>query len=189
MTSSDQLETLYVLQHGKHSGFLLAKPVMEAAGWLGSSYFPDVEYIEFGWGDDRYYPARGNRLVLTVRAIAWPTPTVIHVVGFRSTDHFFEGRTVVQLDLPWSTIKTVAAYIARSFRLSADGELIEEGRGLYGNSWFFSANGKFHLFHTCNTWTAKGLRAADLPVTPWYTLMTGTLMKQVSKIGQVVSIA
>lgn len=40
------------------------------------------------------------------------------------------------------------------------------GRGLYGPSLFFRANGAFHIFSVCNHWVAGLLSAAGLPVTP-----------------------
>ena len=35
-------------------------------------------------------------------------------------------------------------------------------RGLYADSWFYPARGLFHLFNTCNTWTARMLSAAGV---------------------------
>ena len=37
------------------------------------------------------------------------------------------------------------------------------GPGLYGDSRFYPAWESFHLFRTCNVWTAQALRAAGLP--------------------------
>ena len=42
----------------------------------------------------------------------------------------------------------------------------ELGRGLYGMSLFFRANGAFHLFNVCNHWIANLLDAAGVPTTP-----------------------
>lgn len=40
------------------------------------------------------------------------------------------------------------------------------GPGLYGDSRFYPARERFHLFNTCNVWTARALRAAGLPFAP-----------------------
>ena len=39
-------------------------------------------------------------------------------------------------------------------------------RGLYPDSAFYRAHGAFSLFNTCNTWTAKKLRAAGIDIVP-----------------------
>ena len=39
-------------------------------------------------------------------------------------------------------------------------------RGLYQDSWFYPAHGRFHLLNTCNTWTARMLTAAGVGVSP-----------------------
>jgi len=36
--------------------------------------------------------------------------------------------------------------------------------GLGANSLFYPARGKFHLFNTCNSWTARALKAAGYPL-------------------------
>ena len=40
------------------------------------------------------------------------------------------------------------------------------GRGLYGASLFYPANGHFSIFKVCNHWIADLLGAAGLPVAP-----------------------
>ena len=51
------------------------------------------------------------------------------------------------------------------------------GRGLYGASLFFRANGAFHIFNVCNHWVADMLSASGLPVTPVLdTLPSGLLL-------------
>ena len=39
-------------------------------------------------------------------------------------------------------------------------------RGLYLDSNFYKARGTFHLFNTCNTWTARMLRAGGVNLSP-----------------------
>ncbi|HZM35285.1 MAG TPA: DUF2459 domain-containing protein [Burkholderiales bacterium] len=39
-------------------------------------------YVEIGWGDRDYYPAEGFNLWYAIKAIAWPSASVLHVTGF-----------------------------------------------------------------------------------------------------------
>jgi hypothetical protein len=61
------------------------------------------------------------------------------------------------------------------------------GSGLYGDSRFYPARETFHLFNTCNVWTARALRSAGLPVRDAIT--TEGLMAQVRRLGRVVQAA
>jgi len=54
----------------------------------------------------------------------------------------------------------LVGHIADTFERDATGKIIRLGRGLYGDSRFFAANGKFHLFRTCNVWTGQALAIA-----------------------------
>jgi len=38
--------------------------------------------VEVGWGDRDYYPAPGFNVWYAFKAVAWPTPSVLHVTGF-----------------------------------------------------------------------------------------------------------
>jgi hypothetical protein len=40
------------------------------------------------------------------------------------------------------------------------------GPGIYGDSTFFRANGKYYFPNTCNVWTARGLKTAGVPIVP-----------------------
>ena len=52
--------------------------------------------------------------------------------------------------------------LAAGFERPAGGRAEAISRGLYPDSRFYNALGEFHLFNTCNTWTARVLRAGGL---------------------------
>ena len=43
--------------------------------------FPDAAFLEFGWGDRTYYPAKKKTLGMTLAAALVPTPAVMHMAG------------------------------------------------------------------------------------------------------------
>jgi hypothetical protein len=49
---------------------------------------------------------------------------------------------------------------------------------LYGNSRFYPARGRFHIFRNCNTWVAEGLGVAGVPISR-FTITAGSVMAQV----------
>ena len=48
-------------------------------------------------------------------------------------------------------------YALRGFKRTPG--LDRQGPSLYGPGWFYRGKDSFHLFNTCNRWTAKALEA------------------------------
>ena len=56
------------------------------------------------------------------------------------------------------------------------GALPDLGRGLYGQSLFYPANGAFSILHVCNHWIDDLLGAAGLPTAPVLATVPAGLM-------------
>lgn len=72
-------------------------------------------------------------------------------------------------------------YIGRSFARNERGELIPLKKGIYGDSQFYTANGRYGIFNTCNKWTAKGLESAGMTMNTSLKLTAGSVMKAVEE--------
>src|SRR5687768_10757927 len=79
--SPETLRTIYVIRRGWHTGVAVAKHDWPNRQWSLLNDFSDSDYLEFGWGDARFYQAERNTFWLGVRAALWPTASVIHVIG------------------------------------------------------------------------------------------------------------
>ena len=60
----------------------------------------------------------------------------------------------------------VPTAIAAGFERPKGGRASPLARGLRASSHFYAATGEFHLLNTCNTWTARMLRASGIDITP-----------------------
>lgn len=69
--------------------------------------------------------------------------------------------------------------IEGGFALDNSGAPAALGPGLYGESRFFASDKTYHLFNTCNTWTASMLRAAGFPISPAFTATADGVMTAV----------
>ena len=72
---------VYVVSHGWHTGFVIPAPEIQGVIPELEQRFGDTPYIEFGWGDKGFYQAKETTLGLTLRAIFWPTESVVHSVA------------------------------------------------------------------------------------------------------------
>lgn len=154
-----------VVKHGWHVGIVVDQEEMASLMPLLGEDFSDTEHLEIGWGDARFYQAAEPSAGLALRAALWPTASVMHIVGFSGEPaRYFSASEVVNICVRRSEYKRMLDFIIDSFERRPDGEVIPLGPGLYGTSRFYRAKGSFHLFNTCNTWTARALAATGLPV-------------------------
>ncbi len=127
--------------------------------------FTEAQYLEFGWGDWDFYQAPNVSSGDALKALLFPTKSVLHVVGFRGpVAHYAPYREIITFDIPSHDFERLVAYIDKSFARTDGGTALPLGRGLYGDSRFYPARGAFHLFNTCNTWAARALQAAGYPI-------------------------
>lgn len=160
-------EKIIIVNHGWHTGFVVNARDMHALLPVLQQRFPTAAYLEFGWGDRRFYPSEQFSPGLALRAILWPTATVMHVVALPAdVQRYFPANVVREICLSPTQLQGLLAFLTSSFEQVHDGLPRPLGKGLYGDSAFYPGAGDYHLFNTCNVWTARGLQSAGLDITP-----------------------
>jgi uncharacterized protein (TIGR02117 family) len=169
-----------VVSNGYHAGVALPRPALTAfASRRGypaliavTQRFAPYDWIEFGWGDQEFYrsvPTPGDlSLRLALRALFWPgNISVLHVVGLGGDPaQAFASAEFVRVPLSETGFDRLLAKLDATFVPPQAGALADLGRGLYGPSLFYPANGTFSVFHVCNHWIDDLLGAAGLPTAP-----------------------
>jgi uncharacterized protein (TIGR02117 family) len=177
--------SVLVVNHGRHAGLLLRAGDVPAGAWPAMADFPDADYLEVGWGDRAYYMAAEPGAWLGLKAIAWPTPGVLHVVGVDTApERFFPGAEILEIGVAPAGLQRLFAHLRQSHELDGAGRPITLGPGLYGHSRFYASREQFHLFKTCNVWVAAALQAAGVQVTPALTLSADRLMAQLRPLAK-----
>ena len=121
------------------------------------------QYVFFGFGDRHYLVAK-NKNFPGLLAALWPGAGVVLVTMLAATpEQAFGDEHVIRL--------TVSADEARAAQTFVWDSLLQENAvpvfyrdGPYEGSLFFAAAPEYSAVHTCNTWAAEVLRAAELPV-------------------------
>ena len=173
---------VYVVSHGWHTGFVIPAPEVQGVIPELEQRFGDIPYIEFGWGDKGFYQAKETTSGLTLRAIFWPTESVVHSVAVpQKVEEYFSNSEVVKLCLSDGELSALIGFISRSFFRDKSGNLLELQKGIYGDSQFYSGVGDFYLMNTCNRWTAKGLKSIGMDISPTLKLPAGSVMNYLTK--------
>ena len=133
--------------------------------------FAAFDWIEFGWGEREFYqsvPTVGDidwRFAL--RALFHPeNRSVVHVVGISGDPTQVFKAEMMKVPLSWNGFDQMLAKLDATFVPPQNGALPDLGRGLYGPSLFYPANGRFGITRVCNHWIGDLLGAAGLPANP-----------------------
>lgn len=178
---------IYVVRHGWHTGIVVRAAEVPADAWPARRDFADAEFLEVGWGDREYYQASDPTIWLGLRALLWPTPGVLHVAAFSGlVERYFAAHAIVELRVAPHGFARLVAAIGTSHELDASGRPIPLGPGLYGTSRFYASREAFHLFRTCNVWTANILREAGVNVEPALSHSAGSLFAQLQPHGRTI---
>jgi uncharacterized protein (TIGR02117 family) len=177
--SGDGTVTIYVTSNGWHSVIVVARASLPTGAIPEAADFPDAIYLSLGWGDAEYYPARRPTFGMMLGAALQPTPAVIHMAGLRAHPReAFPSDEVVEIKIPTHAFRNLVAYLDGTFARDGPQRAHSVAPGLYRFSLFYPAKGAFHLFNTCNTWTARGLAAAGWPIRVSGTVSAEDLMAQ-----------
>jgi uncharacterized protein (TIGR02117 family) len=161
----DDGATIYVVSHGWHTGIVVRTADVAPGAWPEADDFAHAEYLEVGWGDRDYYQAHDPGFLDAVAAAFVAKPGVLHIVGFRGdVRRTFPASDIVALHVSPQGLARLVAHLRASYERDANGQAVRLGPGLYGDSRFYGSVERFHLFNTCNVWTAAALRAAGLPI-------------------------
>ncbi|TVR28801.1 MAG: DUF2459 domain-containing protein [Balneolaceae bacterium] len=175
--------TVYIVSHGWHAGIAIEASAIEE--YLPSHPdMPSARYLKFGWGDGRYYTDSEAGFWLMMRAALLPTRSVIHVVGIDiPVERYFSGSKIIQIKVSEEGAKKMGEFVENRFRRDENDEVVLEADGLYTNSAFFQATGRYYLPKTSNIWTARALRQTGYPITPIYSFTSGNVVQQAKRDG------
>jgi uncharacterized protein (TIGR02117 family) len=175
----ERIVDVYVVSNGYHAG--LALPRARLAKFASGRGYPALiavtqrfaafDWIEFGWGEREFYrsvPAVGDmNLWLALRALFSPgNKTVVHVVGISGEPTQAFEAEMMKVPLSWNGFDQMLQKLEATFVPPQNGALPDLGRGLYGPSLFYPANGTFGIARVCNHWIGELLGAAGLPANP-----------------------
>jgi uncharacterized protein (TIGR02117 family) len=183
--SPDSTSAIYVVRHGWHAGIALRRADLSADAWPVLDAFPEARYLEVGWGEKRYYPGHTRGVWGALRAGAWPTSSVLHIVPIaRSVPASFPKNTIARVPVDATELAALTRYVAESFATDAD--TLAAGPGLYPDSQFYRSGLTYHVFNNCNHWAAGALEAAGCDTAPRWTLTVGRVLRQAQRCGTLV---
>lgn len=170
--------TIYVLGDTMHTNLLL--PVENGAfDWgrvlplssLGHKETAPFRYLEFGWGDRRWYietpswEQMDKRDIL--RVLFFPGNTsALYVRGHTDLPNYPAIKRAC-LQLSREDYLALVRFVKNSFDLDYQGQPQKLTQQRRGDSGFYAARGYYSILRTCNSWTAEGLQTANVNTPLW----------------------
>ncbi|MFT5658669.1 MAG: hypothetical protein ACI9KN_001950 [Gammaproteobacteria bacterium] len=174
--------TAYVIDHGIHTAVVVdAIPLATRLG-LADSFFSRYNYIEIGRGDAGFYQEQEAALSTTLKALFLSSPAVLHLSAYNVLpEKKFPLSKAVEIRLSRNALEKLLDAIASDFKMQ-DGVAIELAQGRDASSRFFESKGSYHLFYTCNNWTADVIQQADYPIRHRWSFFSSSVMKQLDQV-------
>lgn len=150
--------TICIADNGFHTDILLPVDNNEL----------NYRYLSYGWGDRFFFMKNPDRtglkekLIGGFKALFFPTPAVVRVVKYSRLPSRVKCVRVSEKDY-----LKLKQYIESYFKLSENGTRILLEKNPHYRNRFYQAKGTYTALFTCNSWTAEGLREANLNTPVW----------------------
>jgi uncharacterized protein (TIGR02117 family) len=177
---------IYVVNNHWHTGLVLRASELTPTLRGMLPRFANAEYLEIGWGDDRFYRSPQSTSGLAVQALFASRGSVLHVVPLSRLPEVHYREFLVdlyRLRISPEGHRRLVAFMETSFDLSDSGAAIELEPGWAPGSWFYRAHGKYSVLHTCNQWTADALRTTGFPISAFYASTADNIGWQIRTFG------
>ncbi len=180
-TPSESLRSVYVIKRAQHTGIAVAAADWPNRDWSVLRDFPNSTYLEFGWGDARFYqaPVEQESLWLGVRAALFSTASVIHVIGFdRPATDALLADEVIEVRVSAEGLRKLAQSIEQEFAQSDPAATGVSLNATPKPNKFYSAKRRFFFPRMCNWWTARRLEEGSCPIAAWSVVSANRIVRE-----------
>lgn len=186
-TSNDSLHSIYLIKQRWHTAVVFYPKEVDTLIFPEVKYFTGAEMIDVGWGDEAFYQHPDFDWELAYKALFYPTPSTLRIEGiYISKQQYFDlSEIVVELKINNEQLKILLKYISDTIWKDEKGKDKILSTQYLNRVYFLKANGEYHLFNTCNTWLARGLRQAGFEIKDDI-ILTEQLFNEAAKVGKVL---
>lgn len=180
-TSQDSLHSVYVVKRAWHTGIAVAAADWPNRSWSVLADFPDSRYLEFGWGDARFYQASAEEETwwLALRAAFFSTGSAVHVIGVdQPTPEALIADKVIEVRLSADGLQKLTASIEAEFKDRAPRSFGAPLLGTPEPNRFYYARRRFFFPRMCNWWTSQRLNDAGCPIAAWSVVSANRVIRE-----------
>jgi uncharacterized protein (TIGR02117 family) len=171
---------VWVVDHGWHTAIVVRRADVDRAVWPEVDDFPSAVLVEVAWGDREFYMATPATAWMAIKAAFASGGSVLHLTGLGGLAGLDApiAAAIVELRVSRPGLEALTRFAAAEHRRDPAGRAVRLGPGLSAASAFYAARGRYSITHTCNTWIARALQQAGLPVTASGVITSSAVMDQ-----------
>ena len=175
--------TIYLVKYRWHTGIVFNKKSIDTVIWPEANDFKNYKFLDIGWGDRDFYIHNGFDPGLAVKALFYPTPSVLRIEGldFAVEDYIKFSDAAFKIKLDSTGFKNLLSFIHNTYKHTQKGKQEIISVRANGMIKYYKAKGEYSIFNTCNTWVAKGLNRAGLKISS-NIILTQQLFKELYNI-------
>lgn len=180
-TPQDSLHSVYVIKRAWHTGVAVAAADWPNRNWSVLADFPESRYLEFGWGDARFYQAPPGEETwwLALRAAFFSTASAVHVIGFEHpTAEALLANEVIEVRLSAEGLRKLTASIEAEFKQSTPRSFGAPLHGTPEPNKFYYAKRRFFFPRMCNWWTSRRLQDGGCPIAAWSVVSANRVIRE-----------
>jgi len=183
----DSLKTIYLIKQRWHTAVVFNTADVDSMILPEVKYFQKAEMIDIGWGDEAFYQYPDFDWDLAYLALFHSTPSTLRIEGiYIPIQQYFDiSEIVIELKINNEQLRILLNFISDTVWKDENGSCEILSTQYLNRVYFFKANGSYHLFNTCNTWLARGLKQSGLDIKDDI-ILTEQLFNEAAKIGKVL---
>lgn len=171
--------TIFVARDGWHTGIILKTADVPIDLWPEIALYREHNYVDIGWGNERFFTEPEAGVYLALRAVLIPTQSVALVRRYNLHPDRIYGKTaqLFKTTLTEKNFNNLCRFISDSFLRDDEGHATPQG-----TPNFFLTKRNYHLFRTCNTWAASALNKAGVNICPFPVITGDQLVYRLEKL-------
>lgn len=177
--SQETLRPIYVIKRAWHTGIAVAAADWPNQNWSVLADFAGSKYLEFGWGDARFYQAEEETWWMAIRAAFFSTSSAVHVIGFQDpTPEALIADEVIEVHVSAEGLKRLTESIEYEFAGNAPTPTGISLEATPKPNQFYAAKRRFFFPRMCNWWTARRLNEGGCPIAAWSVVSANRIVRE-----------
>lgn len=182
----DEKHSIYVSSISWHTGIVIPTSTFPENIWPREINYANAAWLEIGWGDADYFPAEGFNPWFALKAVFWPTSSVLQIKPvYGPVEASYSNTNVAKLEIDNEQLEKIKDYLIGEFELSGNAKLIPVTAGP-SNSYFFKGSSSYYFPKNSNVWAAKALKDTGFSLNPFWYQTTGKVVRKAGEFGEMV---
>lgn len=182
----DEKYTIYASSISWHTGIVVPSGIFPENIWPKQHNYSNAAYLEIGWGDADYFPNEGFNPWYALKAVFWPTSSVLQIKPiYGKVEAFYSNTDVAKIEISREQLQRLKNYLIGEFELDDNKKIIPATAGP-STSYFFKGSSYYYFPKNSNVWVARALKKAGFSISPIWYQTTGQVVKKAAEFGEMV---